>query len=165
MEHTHNGFYEELDELQKDGADDFGFLENICISVCDIHGNQLSTYDLLHGYCTTFATLLHKKYGYTVYKIEKKNGDYIHCFCTAIWNGITYYIDVRGITNNYDEFISEFEDFVSKEESLQYTVPVENFKNDYPFAMELASKVESYFKEYYDFELFQKETELMRRLS
>jgi hypothetical protein len=30
MEHTHNGFYEELDELQKDGADDFGFLENIC---------------------------------------------------------------------------------------------------------------------------------------
>lgn len=106
-----------------------------------------------------------KKYGYTVYKIEKKNGDYIHCFCTAIWNGITYYIDVRGITNNYDEFISEFEDFVSKEESLQCTVPVENFKNDYPFAMELASKVESYFKEYYDFELFQKETELMRRLS
>lgn len=98
MEYTHNGFYEELDELQKDGADDFGFLENICIGICDTHGNPLSTYDLLHGYCTTFAKLLHKKYGYPVHKIEK-NGDYIHCFCTAIWNGITYYIDVRGITN------------------------------------------------------------------
>ncbi len=97
--------------------------------------------------------------------VQRLRHCFIKSFCTAIWNGITYYIDVRGITNNYDEFISEFEDFVSKEESLQYTVPVEIFKNDYPFAMELASKVESYFKEYYDFELFQKETELMRSLS
>lgn len=165
MEYEHNGFYEELDELREDNVADFGFLENICIGVCDTHGNPLSTHDLLHGYCTTFAKLLHRKYGYPVYKIEKKNGNYIHCFCTAIWNGITYYIDVRGITNNYDEFISEFEDFVSKEESLQCTVPVENFKNSYPFAMRLASNVESCFKEYYNFELFQRETELMRRLS
>lgn len=129
MEKYHNGFYEDLDNFLRSYPDgDFGFMENnICISR-DSFGRTVSAYDFLHGFCNIFAEVLNAKYGYPIYVIIDDNGYCVHCFCVNIVNGVNYYIDVRGITTDYIEFISEFEDFTDEDSSRINTIPIEKYK-------------------------------------
>lgn len=50
------------------------------------------------------------------------SGELIHAYCTAEINNETVYIDVRGITNDWDEFIEEFDDWYLDE------CPIKSFK-------------------------------------
>ena len=61
----------------------------------------------LHGSCQLFSLALHKKFGYKAFKISKGEKD-VHYFCMKEHLGLNYYVDVRGMTNNFKEFASEF---------------------------------------------------------
>ena len=63
-----------------------------------------NAHDFLMGSCELFALALSKKYGYQVYEIVQDD-KMIHSFCIAIYKGVKLYIDVRGITSNYKEFL------------------------------------------------------------
>lgn len=69
-------------------------------------GKENGRYEFLHGYCDSFATALHKKYGYPIEAIY--NGHLTHAYCVVERDGVKYYIDARGITNDWGEFITEF---------------------------------------------------------
>ena len=60
--------------------------------------------DFLMGSCELFALALSRKYGYQVYEIVQ-DGKMKHAFCIAVYKGVKLYIDVRGITSNYKEFL------------------------------------------------------------
>lgn len=70
--------------------------------------------DFLMGACHLFALVLHEKFGYTVYEIIREkdlnNPDIdslIHAFCKFQCDGVDLYVDVRGITSEYDKFIDD----------------------------------------------------------
>lgn len=129
----HRGFYEELDLLLEDYEDsDFGFLENINmlyedpVGVFDTKINRyINAYNFLHGYCNEFAYMLNEKYGYPVFEIKGEEGNLIHSFARVDTDSEHYFIDVRGITTDYSEFISEFEDWTDEETSIENTFPVD----------------------------------------
>jgi hypothetical protein len=75
-------------------------------------------YTFLHGSCDLFACALHKQFGYEICEIENKNNKAIHWFCQSKYNGNTIYIDVRGATTDFGEFISEFEGLISENDSM-----------------------------------------------
>ena len=58
-----------------------------------------SLYVYLQGACDIFAEALNKEYGYPIYKIGS-----VHYYCKEIKDGETFYIDIRGITNNKETF-------------------------------------------------------------
>lgn len=65
--------------------------------------------DFLHGYCTEFAACLHNTFGYDMYQIKDENTKaLIHAFCMANVNGRRCFIDIRGITDRWDDFIHPF---------------------------------------------------------
>lgn len=132
----HCGFYEEPDSLLKDFEEpDWFFLENIggeyevyANNMCSdgINRNfQISAYDFLHGCCNEFAYMLNEKYGYPVFEIKGEEGNLIHSFARVDTDSKHYFIDVRGITTDYSEFISEFEDWTDEETSIENTFPVD----------------------------------------
>ncbi len=62
----------------------------------------------LHGSCNLFAFTLQRKYGYNGINLQLPKNSNAHYFCKSKYNGKTFYIDVRGITTNLNEIISEF---------------------------------------------------------
>ncbi len=58
----------------------------------------------LQGSCELFALALHQEFGFKVYTIPTKIS--FHCFCKSNYNGAEVYIDVRGATTDFNEFIS-----------------------------------------------------------
>lgn len=75
--------------------------------------------DFLMGSCQLFATELNKKYGYPIYEVNL-NGRMIHCFCKVDIGKTVYYVDVRGVTNDFSEFlletnVSKDDDFIIQE--------------------------------------------------
>ena len=102
-----NGFWLELDELRKENPEDdydFSFMENYTLK-----DNKLNAFDFLHGFCNEFADYLHEKYGYSVEAV-REYGNLIHMYCTAEIDGETHFIDIRGICDDWDEFMQEFTD-------------------------------------------------------
>lgn len=74
---------------------------------------------LLCGYCHLFALTLQEILGYTPYVIEGNNKKSFHAFCQAYRNGKWYYIDARGITSSFDEFLSGITTFVTDEYTIR----------------------------------------------
>lgn len=106
----HNSFYEELDLLKENDADaSFGFLENIEVrgesTLFTSKGRKLTAYDYLHGYCDSFTYVLNKRYGYPIFEIRANDGSLVHCFAKVDVASSILFIDVRGITTDYFEFI------------------------------------------------------------
>ncbi len=110
----HNGFYDERDELIKEmykSEDDFDedevlfdFLVNETADPENGYKEgDLTAYDFLHGYCNVFAWILSQKTGLAPIGMYEY-GRLIHAFVETD-NG---YIDIRGFTDDYDEFIQEF---------------------------------------------------------
>lgn len=58
----------------------------------------------LQGSCQLFSLALHKEFGYDAFEIRK--GTSCHFFCQATYQGAPVYIDVRGVTTSWEEFLS-----------------------------------------------------------
>ena len=70
---------------------------------------------LLCGSCNHFALSLKKIFNYNPYIIEGINKVCFHAFCQVYKHRKWYYIDARGITDSFDEFMSVAKEFVSSE--------------------------------------------------
>ena len=106
-------FYEKA-AAQEQGKD-FSFLAGY-------RKGNVSAYDLLHGFCNVFAKVLNEEFGYRINEITDEYGTLIHFYALGKEKGRPVYIDVRGKTDDYSEFIEEFEYFTTKEDSRINTV-------------------------------------------
>ena len=107
--HFHKGFYltdnvinslrsvrnEHYDEIQCEDDDATDYLYT---------NSEL----FLHGSCNLLALALHDEFGYEVYEIRDNEDRMFHIFCKATYHGQDAYIDVRGITTDFAECLSEF---------------------------------------------------------
>lgn len=108
----HKGFYTDGDPTQVllkiDYTNFFEFPE-------DDEFPYSTAYELLCGSCHHFALSLQNKLGHNPYIIEDKNKRGFHAFCQICKNGEWYYVDARGITTCFNEFMSVAKIFVSDE--------------------------------------------------
>ena len=74
-----------------------------------------SAHSLLRGSCNHFALSLQKKLDYNPYIIHEKNGVGFHVFCQIQKGRTLYYVDARGITSSFDEFMTVAREFVRGE--------------------------------------------------
>lgn len=123
----HNGYYIEKEER---GVSDFNFLKRKRFK--DLDGYSIyfeddehrpykaTPMDYLHGKCDVFASFIKRHLGYPIYAI-KKDGHIVHVFNMVEKNGENLYIDVRGITNDFEEFICEYSKECSKKMIESYT--------------------------------------------
>ena len=65
---------------------------------------QFSAVDFMTGSCDIFSVCLNEKFDYKIYKIIQKKE--VHYFCFSEIDKIKYYIDVRGFTNSFNEFVN-----------------------------------------------------------
>ena len=77
-----------------------------------------SAHDLLCGSCNIFALSLQRILGYNAYIIEDNNKGF-HMFCQVYRCGTWYYIDARGITTCFDEFLQIAKGFVKDEFTIR----------------------------------------------
>ena len=110
-----------------------------------------SAYSLLCGSCHIFALTLRKILNYDVYIIEGNNKRGFHAFCQIYRNKEWYYVDARGITTSFDEFMETAKGFVSDEYTIRPVSEddIEEWKKDsnydeeaYAFAEILIKKFE-----------------------
>ena len=106
----HKGFYNDEDflkTLQSIGYGDF----------FECPQDEEFPYDsaeyLLRGSCNHFVLGLKNVLGYTPYIIQGNNKVSFHAFCQIYKNGEWYYIDARGITTSFDEFMDVAQEFVT----------------------------------------------------
>ncbi len=126
----HNGFYSDLDTLRtEEGCEDadFSFLE----SEYGCGEYRYNAYQFLHGYCYVFAEALHDIYGYQVENAYGENGFLVHSYCITYDEDSPLFIDVRGITDDYQEFIEEFGDFLEYDGEPAYPLPGTSKRKDY----------------------------------
>ena len=69
--------------------------------------------NLLSGSCHLFSLALKRVLGYRQYIIQGDNKVNFHAFCQIYKKGIWFYIDARGITTSFDEFMDVARTFVS----------------------------------------------------
>lgn len=67
---------------------------------------------LLRGSCQAFALKVEAILGYRAFIIKSYNGRGHHVFCQAIINGKNAFIDARGVTTSFDEFMEVAAEFV-----------------------------------------------------
>lgn len=112
----HKGFYQDKDVME---------------SLCKIRYTDFfeypdddefpygSAHSLLRGSCNHFAVSLHKVLGYQPYIIQGNNKVGFHAFCQIYTGGTWYYVDARGITTSFDEFMMVAREFVSDEYTIK----------------------------------------------
>jgi hypothetical protein len=123
------GFYTDLDELREEyDCSDFGFLEN------EIQYKGLTPHDFLHGYCFEFARYLNLLYHYPIECIYAEDDSLIHAYCVIEKNNKSLFIDIRGCTDDWDEFIDDFADFMTYYDEPNYYI--EKPKNIPPLCKE-----------------------------
>ncbi len=156
----HNGFYEELDSIRDEENDN----EEYGYEFMDLYtaGEGENLYEYLHGYCDMFALALHERYGYRIERIispEKHN--LIHAYCTApAPDGTTLFIDCRGITDNWGEFIGEFKDWLECKKISNYPLLGTEYDGSCPYdederkMLKTARELIEDYKEYYDTDIF-----------
>ena len=111
-----------------------------------------SLHTFLQGACDIFAESLNKKFGYQIYKISNK-----HYYCKAKKDNEIYYIDVRGITNDFETFKKSLYD---SNVDLQEEILVENedFSNEhYEEASYYSNIVINEHPEWYDLNMLKTE--------
>lgn len=113
-----------------------------------------SAYELLRGSCHHFALSLNKMLGYSAYIIEGNNKRGFHAFCQIYRNNQCFYVDARGITSSFDEFMLVASEFVNDEYTIRAIEDhdIEEWKNDSNYhaeALVFAEAVIEKFKECY----------------
>lgn len=108
---------------------------------------------LLRGSCNIFALGLQKAFGYTPYIIKGDNKKGFHSFCQIYIKGTWYYVDARGITTSFDEFMEVAKEFVSDKYTIRAVndTDIEEWKDDkyYDKALAFAEAVIEKYKECY----------------
>ena len=78
-----------------------------------------SAHQLLCGSCHVFALTLQKNLGYSPYVIRGIKGRSFHVFCQVHKDGRWFYIDARGVTSSFNEFMDIAKVFVSDEYTIK----------------------------------------------
>ena len=148
--HFHKGFYENDVESIKT---QLGKIKSI--NSAEIFKNGDCVYYeaniFLHGICHIFAYVLHQKFGYDILEVKNKSGSMIHWCCITKHNGRKLYIDVRGMTTDYDEFLSEFQPDIGLKPLKNKIINLENYEDEWKetdqlqFASEIITKYYSYY--------------------
>lgn len=91
-----------------------------------------SAWSLLSGSCNIFVLALQKTYKYNPYIIEPIEGAGFHAFCQIRKQGELYYVDARGVTSSFDEFMDIAKRFVYGEYIIRpvTTEDEENWEKD-----------------------------------
>ena len=82
-----------------------------------------SAHSLLRGSCNHFAVALKNVLGYTPYIIETTDKRGFHAFCQVPKNRDLYYVDARGVTSSFDEFMVVAREFVRGEYTISHATP------------------------------------------
>lgn len=82
-----------------------------------------SAHSLLRGSCNHFAVALKNVLGYTPYIIETTDKRGFHAFCQVPKNRALYYVDARGVTSSFDEFMVVAREFVQGEYTISQATP------------------------------------------
>ena len=111
--------------------------------------------DLLMGSCHLFALALKQIFNYTPYIIEPNHKRGFHVFCEIYKNGQWYYIDARGITTSFNEFMEVAKIFVTDEYSIRpiEQSDIDKWNNDDNYVKEgkaFAEKVIKKYKAFYE---------------
>ena len=94
-------------ELNKIYFDNCYLIPCISETPCPYEGRTAHIF--LYGSCHIFASQLCKIYeDYNVYEIMNSSGRTIHWYAQTYYKNMPIYIDVRGATTSFEEFISEF---------------------------------------------------------
>ncbi len=117
------GFWVEFEEYlnenpeEAENAEMDGYIQTeLTFSTCEERNEDGLEPDYLHGSCTTFAQCLNEVFGYKVecvYQTEDPDDSpqLVHAYCTTqTTDGKTFYVDVRGMIDDYDKFMAEFYD-------------------------------------------------------
>ncbi|MBO5213264.1 MAG: hypothetical protein J6B86_00635 [Clostridia bacterium] len=114
-----------------------------------------SAHTLLRGSCHHFALSLQKRFNYTPYIIEGINRRGFHAFC-QVYKGKTWcYIDARGVTTSFDEFMDVAKEFVTDEYVIRKVnlEDIDEWSKDCPYddeAFKFAEAMIEKFKNYYE---------------
>lgn len=98
-----NGFFTISSE------DDYDFLETL-----NVNNKIINAFYYLHGICHEFALALNEIFGYDIvlwinFDEDIHSNALVHAFNTFTYNGKQYYVDVRGITDDLNDIIDEFD--------------------------------------------------------
>ena len=109
-----------------------------------------SAYSLLHGSCNHFAVALKNVLGYTPYIIEETDKKGFHAFCQVYKNGRLYYVDARGVTSSFDEFMVVAREFVRGEYTIREATQdvIEEWESGSEYNDEAYAFAEAVIKEY-----------------
>ena len=142
----HKGFYNDRDPEQH--------LSEICYAdFFEKPDDENFAYDdagaLLRGACHLFALSLARFLGYNAYLIEAKGGG-LHAFCQVYRDNQLYYIDARGATTSFDEFMEVAGYFAAGEFCVrEITVQdIEEWENTESYYEEALLFAETVIKEY-----------------
>lgn len=111
----HTGFWSDLDDIRECSAEhgditdpyELGF--DFMVDE-EKWGGLYSPFDFLHGCCDVFAKYLHERYGYHIEAIYGQYGEQlIHAYCVDVSGDTPIFLDIRGQTDNYEEFLDEFD--------------------------------------------------------
>lgn len=147
----HKGFYnaeDSTDALCRIYFEDFmKYHEDEEFPYCTAH-------QLLRGSCHLFALGLEKVFGYAPYIVEGKDKRSFHTFCQIYKRGVWFYVDARGITTSYNEFMDVAKEFVSGEYTIRpiSAADIEEFRREdiyYDIALDFAVAVIEKYKNYY----------------
>lgn len=148
---SHKGFYNDNDPIDSLLNIDYSDFFTLTDNNAPPYENAES---LLCGYCHIFALALKNILGYNPYIIKGINDKNFHAFC-QIYKGFKwYYVDARGITSSFNEFMDVAQKFVSDEYiiKLASSCDIEEWKTDsvndkeaYAFAEAIINKHMDYY--------------------
>lgn len=106
--------------------------------------------DLLRGSCHHFALALKTVMGYDAYIIQGNDGKSFHAFCQIYKDGNRYYVDARGITSSFDEFLTVARVFVGDEYTIRpvTTEDIDEWKKDSDYDDEALAFAEAVIEKY-----------------
>lgn len=109
----------------------------------------------LLGSCDLFALALNKEYGFKPYAfvpLENEEG-LIHCFCVSDYLGRPAYVDVRGVTTDFEELIFPFKELREFEFKLipfdlteTQKLEAEGAEIGFEFAQNIIERYHSYYE-------------------
>ena len=105
---------------------------------------------LLRGSCQLFALSLSKMLGYQAYVIECIYTKRFHAFCQVSKDGQLYYIDARGVTTSFDEFMEVASFFVPGDYNIREvtSMDIEDWNSNEEYLKEARAFAEVIIKDY-----------------
>ena len=128
-------------------------------------GTTLSVEDFLHGWCNYFAFEWAMRFREKVIVVKNYEDKHlIHCYGFYEKGGENYYVDIRGITNDENELLDEFEivpkekewyifeiyDFTSKTSIQDYKSKYYNLEHEFVDAVYESEIFLDIYDEYYN---------------